>query len=137
MLSKEADQLLTERFGQDALIALATVQEGIPYVRTVDAYYQDGAFYVITHARSTKMLQIAENPMVAICGHWFSGHGKGESLGWFNSPENRQMAQTLRSVFSAWIDNGHNDFADPNTIILRITLTDGLLFSHGVKYTIG
>ena len=42
--------------------------------------------------------------------------------------------QKLRTAFAAWIDNGHNDFQDVNTCILRIRLTDGVLFSHGARY---
>ena len=34
----------------------------------------------------------------------------------------------------ATVDNGHNDFSDENTRILRIRLTDGVLFSHGTRY---
>ena len=38
------------------------------------------------------------------------------------------------SVFSEWIDNGHNNFDDENTIILCVELTDGLLLAHGTMY---
>lgn len=40
---------MTERFGKDNIIALATVDNGIPYVRYVDAYYENGAFYMIAY----------------------------------------------------------------------------------------
>ena len=33
-------------------------ENGMPCVRNVDAYYEDGAFYVITYALSNKMKQI-------------------------------------------------------------------------------
>lgn len=118
------------------MIALATVSGNIPSVRTVNAYYEDGAFYVITHAKSNKMKQIAENPAVAVSGEWFTAHGIGENWGWFCSVSNKQLAQRLREVFSSWIDNGHNNFADRNTCILRIRLTDGVLFSQGARYDI-
>ncbi len=36
--------------------------------------------------------------------------------------------------FFEWIDNGHNNFDDENTIILCVELTDGLLLSHGTRY---
>lgn len=58
----------------------------------------------------------------------------GENLGYFGSPENAAIAQKLRIAFAAWIDNGHNDFQDVNTCILRIRLTDGVFFSHGTRY---
>ena len=40
----------------------------------------------------------------------------------------------LKKVFSEGIDNGHNDFNDPNTIILRLELIDAVLLYHGVRY---
>ena len=40
----------------------------------------------------------------------------------------------MKAAFAEWIDNGHNNFEDRNTIILRIDLTDGLLLSHGTRY---
>lgn len=40
----------------------------------------------------------------------------------------------IEKVFSEWIDNGHNNFDDENTIILCVELTDGLILSHGMRY---
>ena len=68
----KTEEILKQRFGKDSLIALATVEDGIPYVRTVDAVYIDNAFYVVTYSLSGKMQQIAKNPTVAISGEWFT-----------------------------------------------------------------
>jgi general stress protein 26 len=133
-LSQEAKDIMTERFGKDSLIALATVESGKPYVRYVDAYYENGSFYIITYALSNKIKQIEKDPTVAVAGEWFTGHGRGVSLGYFGSTENSEIAEKLKHVFSSWIDNGHNDFDDHNTIILCVELTDGILLSHGTKY---
>lgn len=132
--NQEMEQIMTERFGKDTILSLATVENGIPYVRNVDAYYEDGAFYIITHALSNKMRQIAENPTVAVAGEWFTAHGKAVNLGYFGKAENRAAADKLKKAFAAWIDNGHNNFEDENTIILCVELTDGLLFSQGTRY---
>ena len=135
-LSEEAEKIMSERFGKDTVIALATAENEVPYVRYVYAYYEDGAFYTITHALSNKMKHLKNNSAVAIAGEWFTAHGKGINLGYFGKEENRRIAEKLREVFSEWIDNGHNDFSDENTIILCVELTDGLLFSHGTRYEI-
>lgn len=37
-LCKEAEKIMTERFGKDTVIGLATVEKGVPYVRYVNAY---------------------------------------------------------------------------------------------------
>lgn len=135
-LSKEAEKIMIERFGKDSIIALATTVEGIPYVRNVNAFYSDGAFYVLTYGLSNKMKQIESNPMVALAGDWFTAHGKGINLGYFEKVENEYIAEKMRDVFSEWIDNGHNNFEDENTCILQIELIDGLLLSHGTRYEI-
>ena len=70
--SPEAEAVLAERFGKDSVLALATVEAGIPHVRSVNALYDGGAFYVLTHGLSNKMRQIAAHPVVALCGDWFT-----------------------------------------------------------------
>ena len=128
--------IIQERFGKDSLIALATVDGDIPAVRTVNTVYIDGAFYVVTYALSGKMEQIAKKPTVAICGDWFTAHGVGENLGHVLLEENQNIMEKLRTAFSAWYNNGHTNEADPNTCLLKIRLTDGVLFSHGTRYDI-
>ena len=128
--------IMQERFGKDSLIALATVDGDIPAVRTVNTVYIDGAFYVVTYALSGIMKQIAKHPTVAICGDWFTAHGVGENLGHVLLEENQNIMEKLRTAFSAWYNNGHTNEADPNTCLLKIRLTDGVLFSHGTRYDI-
>ena len=135
-LTAEAEAILMDRFGRDSIIALATAIDGIPFVRNVNAFYWDGAFYVLTYGLSNKMKQINANPTVAIAGDWFTAQGKGINLGWFGSSENKEIAEKMRIIFSDWIDNGHNNFDDVNTCILKIQLTQGLLLSHGTRYAI-
>ncbi len=135
-INAEIATIMTERFGHDNLIALATVDGDSPAVRTVNAYYEDGCFYTVTYALSGKMQQIGQNPKVAICGDWFTAHGIGESMGHILLPENAALADKLRAAFAEWYANGHTNEADPNTIILRIRLTEGVLFHHGTRYDI-
>ena len=135
-LNEVTKQIMDERFGKDNVISLATSADNMPYVRYVNAYYENGAFYVITYACSNKMKQIEKNPMVALAGDWFTATGKGESLGYFCKKGNKELAEKLRKVFAEWIDNGHNNFADENTIILCSRLEQGVLFSHGTRYEI-
>ncbi len=75
-LSNQAAQIMDERFGHDTVIALATLENGLPRVRSVDALYAGGAFYIVTDARSGKMRQLAVNPACAVSGEWFSAQGR-------------------------------------------------------------
>lgn len=135
-LTKEVEAILLERFGKDSIVALATAVDNIPSVRSVDAFYENGAFYVLTYGLSGKMKQIEQNPTVALSGEWFTAKGKGINLGYFGKADNSDIANKMKKVFSAWIDNGHNNFDDVNTCILCIRLTSGILFSNGVRYEI-
>lgn len=132
----KALEIMKERFGHDSLIALATLEGNIPSVRTVDGYYENGSFYTVTHALSNKMKQIEANPIVGICGEWFTAHGVGENLGYICDEKNTVLADKLRKAFAEWYDNGHTDESDPNTIILRIRLRDAVLLSQGKRYDI-
>ena len=42
----------------------------------------------------------------------------------------------LRAVFAEWYDNGHTNEEDSNTCILKIELTDAVLFHHGTRYVL-
>ena len=135
-LSDEAEKILTERFGKDTLIALATESGGTPYVRAVNAYYEDGAFYIVTQALSNKMRQLAQNPAAAIAGEWFTAHGTGMNLGYIGKEENRRIADRLQEAFASWLGNGHVNLRDENTVLLCIRLKTGVLFSHGTRFDI-
>jgi hypothetical protein len=103
----------------------------------VDAYYEDGAFYVSTYALTNKMRQIEGNPDVAVAAvDWFSGHGKGRNLGWVLKPENAELRMKLRNAFM-WYDGANNE-QDENCCILEIRLTDGMLIKghHAFRYQI-
>ena len=57
-------------------------------------------------------------------------------MGFFGKKENEQIANKMKKIFAAWLDKGHNNLEDENTCILKIELTQGVLFSHGTKYEI-
>ena len=132
--------------GKDNVISLATIAiepnvdgKPRPCVRDVDAYFENGVFYVVTWGNSNKMQQIALNPEVAFtaCFEGFSGNGIGKNLGWVLEPKNAELRTKLRTVFANWYDDA-NDETDENCCILAIHLTSGTIFrDHGaVRYTL-
>ena len=135
-MEQEAEAIMAQRFGKDTVLALATALGETPHVRSVNAYYENGAFYIVTDSRSQKMAQIQKNPQVAVAGDWFTGHGYAEDLCPFDRAENRDIANKLRQVFASWLMNGHTNPAAEETHILRVTLRDGLLLSHGTRYVL-
>ena len=134
---EEGIKLLEEKFGngKDNVISLGTIarepnSEGKPrpVVRSVDAYYEDGVFYVVTNEKSNKMLQIAQNQEVSIAGcmEMFTANGIGENLGWVLDPKNAEIRTKLRSAFAEWYDMANNE-NDKNCCYLAIHLTKGTL----------
>lgn len=134
---EEGMTILEEKFGngKDNVIALATIAieqaadgRPSPVVRDVDAYYEDGVFYVVTWAESSKMKQIAHNNEVgiAVCFEWFTASGTGENLGWVLDPKNAEIRTKLRGAFAKWYDMANNE-NDKNCCILAIRLTRGII----------
>jgi len=129
--------IMNERFGKDSLIAVATEEKGRLFNRIVDAYYENGAFYISTNALSGKIIHIKEHPEVAVCAvDWFSGHGIAKNLGWVLAPQNADIRKKLRDAFE-WYDYANNE-QDENCCILEIRLTDGMLIKdhHAIRYQI-
>lgn len=134
---EEGFALLDEKFGngKDNIISLATIarepnNDGTPrpVVRSVDAYYENGVFYVTTHQKSNKMQQIEKNPEVSIASfsEMFTASGIGENLGWVLDPKNADLRIKLRTAFAPWYDSANNE-NDENCCILAIHLTKGTL----------
>ena len=142
---EEGMNILNERFGngKDNVIALATISlelsaEGNPRpcVRDVDAFYEDGVFYITTHALSNKIKQIESNPEVSISANFedFYSSGKGKNLGWVLDPKNADLRNKLRNVFSNWYDFANNE-NDENCCILAIYMKKGILrIDHGAMF---
>lgn len=126
--------------GKEEIIALATISltpnadgNPRPVVRMVSAYYEDGAFYVSTDARKNKMLEIEKNNEVSVCGMgWYSFQGRAENLGWVKDEKNAEIRAKFKKVFE-WFDE-HGDEDNPNSIILRVSLTKGVIIDHTEKY---
>ena len=134
MLNKYADRILKERFKTGQLIALATSIENKPYVRAVNAYYEEGVFYVMTDASSGKMKQIEMNPEVAICGQLLNGRGTAVNIGHVLKPEHEELMKILRVALAEWYSYGKVNEEDPNTVILKIELSQATVIDNGIKY---
>ena len=130
-------EILEEKFGnnKDNVLGLATIAlesawngKPRPVVRDVDAHYEDGAFYVVTYAKSSKMQQIAQNNEIAIAVNfeWFTANGIGENLGWVLDPKNADLRTKMRKTFEKWYDMANNEY-DENCCILAIRLTSGII----------
>ena len=139
---EKAMKLLEELCGnnKEEIIALGTISlfpsvdgNPRPAVRMVCAYYEDGVFYVSTDARKNKMMQIEKNNEVSVCGlGWYTFQGRAENLGWVKDEKNGKIRAKFKEVFDWFDEVGDED--NPNSIVLRITLTEGVIIDHAEKY---
>ncbi len=135
---EDAVKIMSERFGKDSLIAVATSDGGKVYNRLVDAYYENGSFYLTTNLNTSKVKHIQVNSEVAIAAvEWFTGHGICKNLGWVLDPKNAEIRLKLREAFCAWYDYAIDE-QNKNSCILEIKLTEGLLIKdhNEVRYKI-
>jgi len=139
---ENAIKLIEERCGNDkeVVIALATISlspnatgNPRPAVRMVCAYYENGSFYVSTDATKNKILQIEKNDEVSVAGlDWYTFQGKAENLGWVKDEKNKEIRAKFKKIFDWFDEVGDED--NPNSIVLRITLTEGTLIDNEKKY---
>jgi len=139
---ESAIKLMQERCGNDKeeVIALATIALSSnaagnprPAVRMVCAYYEDGVFYVSTDGQKNKMLQIEKNNEVSVAGlDWYAFHGTAENLGWVKDEKNAEIRAKFKKIFDWFDEVGDED--NPNSIVLRISLTEGTIIDNEKKY---
>lgn len=145
-MSKYEDgiKILNEKFGnKDNVISLATIStelnengKPMPCVRDVDAIYEDGVFYIVTYAATSKVKQIEANEEVSVAVHFedFFASGKAKNLGWVLEPSNEKIRNTMRTIFSQWYDMANNE-QDKNCCILAVYLKKGTLrINHGEAF---
>lgn len=132
---EQALRALRRRFGRDRQFALATCQDNVPTLRTVDTYYEDGGLWIVTYASSRKVQDILENPNVALCHAFDCLTGRAEVMGHPREPRNAAIRQTLIRVFEPWYF-AHNNEDDAAMCLVRVALSAGFILGEGVAYRV-
>lgn len=142
---EEGMKILNDKFGngKDNVISLATISlensengNPRPCVRDVDAFYENGVFYIVTYSKSNKVKQIEANSEVSIAVHFedFFSSGTGKNLGWVLDPSNAEIRNKLRNAFIEWYDFANNE-NDKDCCILAIYMKKGTLrINHGEMF---
>ena len=132
----EIQSIMKERFGTERLITIATSENNIPYIRAVNAVYENGWFYFATLSNSSKMKQMEENPITAVCGPWFNGRGTAHNLGSISITQNRHVYELLRASFESWIHEAKINVTDTEIVLCGIQMTKATLYSQSQRYDI-
>lgn len=132
----KAMQAMEKLFGQDCVFAMATAsKDGKPSVRELDTYWQDGAFYVVTHRKTQKVREIEANPYMSLCREWFRFSGTAVNIGHPRDAANAAIRETLMKVFEPWY-LPHNNEDDPHMCFVKITPKSGFFFLDGTGYKV-
>lgn len=125
---------------KDNVISLSTIstalnEQGnpVPWTREVDAFYDDGVFYITTWGKSNKIQQIEKNNQVAFSVNFegITGIGTGKNLGWVLDPKNSGIRDKVRNAFSDWYDQANHE-EDKNCVLLAIYINEACIFKdHG------
>ena len=102
----------------------------------MDAYYEDGRFYITTWLESRKMKHIAQCEEVGFSVNMqgFYGNGIGKNLGWVLAEENIQLRAKLRKTFADWYEIANNEQSE-KCVILEISIVNGTIMQdHGAVH---
>lgn len=127
--------VLAELFTKDYQFALATSNDNIPSVRFVDTFYDNGAFYVVSYAKSQKVKEIEKNSEVSMCNKLYRFTGIAHNIGHPLLEENHGIRRKLINVFEPWYFE-HNNENDKNMCYLKIELKQGFFYKDETGYKV-
>lgn len=123
-------------FSKDCIFVMATVEEGGKAdARSVDIYYSEGAFYVVTHRATGKVRQTEAFPHVCFCSGEFRFYAVAENIGHPLEAQNARIRSLLTNAFHAWYFR-HNDENDEGMCYLRARLENGFFHFGGTGYRV-
>lgn len=126
----ESLKLMTELFGKDCEMALATAKGNVPTVRYVDTYYQDSSFYIVTDENSQKAKDILTNPHVALAIRACRFTGIAINIGHPLDASNQKIRETLIKAFEPWY-SAHNDETNSQMCFIKIEVNNGIFGKEG------
>lgn len=125
--------VLEELFAKDYQFALATSKDNIPSVRFVDTFYDNGAFYIVSYAKSQKVKEIEKNSEVSLCNKLYRFTGAAYNIGHPLSEQNRGIREKLIKAFEPWYF-AHNNENDESMCYVKIELKQGFFYKDGTGY---
>lgn len=127
---------MDELFSKDCIFALATTNENKPSVRMIDTYYEDGVFYIVTYAQSTKVKELETNEKVALCNNKaYRFEGIAHNIGHPLAPENSTIREKLIQAFEPWYFK-HNNEKDKDMCYIKIEIQNGFFYKDNIGYKV-
>lgn len=128
-------KVLTQLFAKDYQFALATCDDNVPSVRFVDTFYDNGAFYIVSYAKSQKVKEIEKNSRISMCNKLYRFTGIANNAGHPLLEENHEIREKLIKAFDTWYF-AHNNENDENMCYIKIELKQGFFYKDGTGYKV-
>ncbi len=106
-------EILSERYSEDTILLIATAKDNVPSVRSVDSFYYDGSFWIVTDLRCNYVKEIISNghAMISDGGHnrfWCNAQVAGHPL----EEKNKDIRKVYMKVFHNWYKEVNNEELD-------------------------
>lgn len=128
------EELLMKKYSDDTIMLIATSKDNIPTVRSVDCFYYEGSFWVVTDLRCNyvKEIQANENVMVSDGGHnrfWCKGEVVGHPL----EEKNLSIREVYKKVFNNWYEEVNNEALD-SVCFVRAQILKGYIHNDSIGH---
>ncbi|WP_238859477.1 pyridoxamine 5'-phosphate oxidase family protein [Clostridium sp. YIM B02569] len=127
--------ILEVLFAKDYQFALATSNDNISSVRFVDTFYDNGAFYIVSYAKSQKVQEIEKNNKISMCNKLYRFTGIAHNIGHPLLEKNYGIRAKLIKAFEPWYFK-HNNENDENMCYVKIELKQGFFYKDGTGYKV-
>lgn len=131
----ESLEVMSVLFAKDYHFALATVKNNVPSIRFIDAFFDDGVFYIVTYSKSQKVEELTQNSNVSLCNRLYRFSGKAYNIGHPTLTENKEIREKLIKVFEPWYFE-HNNENDENMCYVKVELEQGFFYKDGTGYKV-
>ena len=136
MLStKNVIEMIHEKYQNDTILLIATAKENIPTVRSVDSFFFEDSFWIVTNLACNYVKEIQSNPYVMISdgGHnrfWCKAVVTGHPLDEINLP----IREVFLKVFHHWYKEVNNEALD-SVCYVKATPYKGYVHKDKIGYT--
>lgn len=125
---------MSQRYQYDTIMLVATSEDHIPWVRSVDTFYSKGSFYIVTDLHQNYVKQLIKNPYVMISD---GGHNRFSSkavvLGHPLEEKNLQTREVYLDVFRNWYKEVNNESYD-SVCFVKATPYKGYFHENKLGY---
>ncbi len=128
-------EILKEKYSEDTILLIATANENVPTVRSVDSFYYEGSFWIVTDlsCNYVKEIQSNKHAMISDGGHnrfWCNAEVTGHPL----DENNKSIREVFMRVFSNWYKEVNNE--DRKSVCyVKVTPYKGYIHKDKVGYS--